>query len=138
MPARNLYRGFRLVTALSVLLGIGVAAEAKDLKGAWVSDSSTCKKVFTGEGIKLRIAKDADMHGSGFIYENNRLRGKNAICIIKSQKQEGDVLHLVTICTNDVTFGTVQFSLRIHDDNQITRFFPGVSELDVKYYRCSP
>jgi len=108
------------------------------MKGAWVSDSSTCKKVFTGEGTKLRIAKDADLYGSGFIYENNRLRGKNASCVIKSQKQDGDVLHLVTLCANDVTFGTVQFSLRIHDDNQITRFFPGVSELDTKYYRCSP
>jgi hypothetical protein len=89
--------------------------------------------VFTGEGTKLRIAKDADIYGSGFIYENNRLRGKNASCVIKTQKQDGDVLHLVTLCTNDVTLGTVQFSLRI----EITRFFPGVSELDTKYYRCS-
>ena len=137
MPARNLYRGVSLVTALTVLLGIGVAAEARDLRGAWVTDKSTCKKVFTGEGTKLRIAKDADVYGSGFIYESNRLRGKNASCVIKTQKQDGDVLHLVTLCTNDVTLGTVQFSLRIHDDNQITRFFPGVSELDTKYYRCS-
>ena len=138
MPARNLCRGVSLVTALTVLLGIGVAAEAEDLRGAWVTDKSTCKKVFTGEGTKLRIAKDADVYGSGFIYENNRLRGKNASCVIKTKKQDGDVLHLVTLCANDVTLGTVQFSLRIHDDNQITRFFPGVSELDIKYYRCSP
>ena len=138
MPARNPIRGFGLATALTALLGSGVAAEASDLRGAWVTDKSTCKKVFTGEGTKLRIAKDADVYGSGFIYENNRLRGKNATCVIKSQKQDGDVLHLVTLCTNDVTFGTVQFSLKIEDDNQITRFFPGVSELETKYYRCSP
>ena len=61
MPACNLYRGVSLVTALTVLLGIGVAAEARDLRGAWVTDKSTCKKVFTGEGTKLRIAKDADI-----------------------------------------------------------------------------
>ena len=138
MSARNLCRGVSLVTALTVLLGIGVAAEARDLRGAWVTDKSTCKKVFTGERTKLGFAKDADVHGSGFIYEGNRLRGKNASCVIKTVKQDDDVLHLVTLCTNDVTFGTVQFSLRIHDDNQITRFFPGVSELDTKYYRCSP
>jgi hypothetical protein len=138
MSARKLCRGGSLVTALTVLLGIGVAAEARDLRGAWVTDKSTCKKVFTGEGPKLRIAKDADVYGSGFIYESDRLRGKNASCVIKTVKQDDDVLHLVTLCTNDVTFGTVQFSLRIHDDNQITRFFPGVSELDTKYYRCSP
>ena len=138
MSARKLCRGGSLVTALTVLLGIGVAAEARDLRGAWVTDKSTCKKVFTGEGPKLKIAKDADVYGSGFIYESDRLRGKNASCVIKTVKQDDDVLHLVTLCTNDVTFGTVQFSLRIHDDNQITRFFPGVSELDTEYYRCSP
>jgi hypothetical protein len=138
MSAGKLCRGVSLVTALTVLSGIGVAAEARDLRGAWVTDKSTCKKVFTGEGPKLKIAKDADVYGSGFIYESNRLRGKNASCVIKTVKQDDDVLHLVTLCTNDVTFGTVQFSLRIHDDNQITRFFPGVSELDTKYYRCSP
>ena len=136
MPARNLRRGISLVAALTVC--VGAAAEARDLRGAWVTDKSTCKKVFTGEGTKLGIAEDADVYGSGFIYENNRLRGKNASCIIKTQKQEGDVIHLVALCTNDVTLGTVQFSLRIHDDNQITRFFPGVSELDTEYYRCSP
>jgi hypothetical protein len=119
-------------------LGIGVAAEARDLRGAWVTDETTCKKVFTGEGTKLGFAKDADVYGSGFIYEGNRLRGKNASCAVKTQKQDGEVLHLLALCANDVTFGTVQFSLRIQDDNQITRLYPGLSELDTKYYRCSP
>jgi hypothetical protein len=85
-----------------------------------------------------RIAKDADFYGSGFIDENNRPRGKNASCVIKTQKQDGDVLHLVRLCANDVTLGTVRFSLMIHDDDQITRIFAGVSDLDTKYYRCSP
>ena len=76
MSARDLCRGVSLVTALTVLLGIGVAAEAGDLRGAWVTDESTCKKVFTGERTKLGFAKDADVYGSGFIYEGNRLIGK--------------------------------------------------------------
>ena len=57
MSARNLCRGVSLVTALTVLLGIGVAAEARDLRGAWVTDKSTCKKVFTGEGPNLESRK---------------------------------------------------------------------------------
>src|SRR5882757_4074420 len=101
MPACNLYRGVSLVTALTVVLGIGVAAEARDLRGAWVTDRSTCKKVFAGEGAKLGYAKDADVYGSGFIYENNRLRGKNAISVIKTQKQDRDALYLITLCAND-------------------------------------
>jgi hypothetical protein len=32
----------------------------------------------------------------------------------------------------------MRFSLMIHDDDQITRIFAGVSDLDTKYYRCSP
>ena len=123
---------------LIALLFFGAAAEARDMTGAWVTDATTCKKVFTGTGSKLAFAKDADVYGSGFIYDKNRLKGKNANCVIKTQKQDGDVLHLVALCANDVTLGMVQFSLRIHDDNQITRFFSGVSELDIKYYRCSP
>ena len=138
MPVRNFCGGGGRVAVLTVLLGVGFAAEAGDLRGAWVTDISTCQKVFTGAGAELKIANDADFYGSGFIYENDRLIGKNANCVIKSRKQDGDVLHLVTLCANDITFGTVQFSLRVHDDNQITRFYPGVPELDTKYYRCSP
>ena len=138
MPARNLCRRVRLVTALTILWGVGIAAEARDLTGAWVTDKSTCKKVFTSEGTKLRIAKDADFYGSGFIYENNKLKGKNANCVIKTQKQDGDVLHLVTLRANDVTMGTVQFSLRIRGDNPNYTFLPRRSGHDTEYYRCSP
>lgn len=116
------------VTGVLVLLIAQLAfwscAEARDLTGAWVSDVSTCKQVFRGSPGKLSFAKDADVYGSGFIYEKNRLVGKNATCTIKSHKEDGDVLHLITSCSNDVALATVQFSLRIEDDNEIVRFFP--------------
>ena len=103
-----------------------------------MSDVAACKKVFTGTGSKLSFAKDADVYGSGFIYQGNRLKGKNATCVIKTQKEDADVLHLITTCSNDVALETVQFSLKIINDNQITRFFPGVPELKTDYYRCTP
>jgi len=120
------------------LLCFGVAAEARDLTGAWATDAAVCKKVFTGTGSKLSFTKDADVYGSGFIYQGNRLKGKIATCAIKTQKQDGDVLHLITTCSTDVALETVQFSLKIDDDNKITRFFPGLPELSIQYYRCSP
>ena len=113
-------------------------AEARDLTGAWVSDASTCKQVFKNSAGKLSFTKDADLYGSGFIYEKNKLVGKIATCTIKSHKEDGDVLRLITSCSTDVALATVLFNLRIEDDNQILRFFPGVSELDTLYYRCIP
>ena len=80
----------------------------------------------------------ADVYGSGFIYEKNRLRGKIATCAIVAQKEDGDILHLISTCSTDVALETVQLSLRIDNANQITRFFPGVPELKTEYYRCSP
>ena len=52
------------------------------------------------------------MYGSGFIYEKNRLRGKIATCVVKTQKEDGDALHLITSCSTNVTLATVQFSLK--------------------------
>jgi hypothetical protein len=133
-------RGTNIVLpgALISLLLLAAAAEARDLTGAWVSDAAACKKIFTGSGSKLSFAEDADVYGSGFIYEGNTLKGKNATCVIKIQKEDADVLHLIATCATDVALETVQFSLRINNDNQITRFFPGVPELKTDYYRCSP
>jgi hypothetical protein len=138
MRARNLCRGSGLVTALTVLLGIGVAAEARDLRGAWVTDKSTCKKVCSqvkGPNLEARRCR--------FLRQWVHLREQQAEwkkCELRHKIPEAgrDVLYLVTLRANDVTFGRVQFSLKIQDDNEITRFFPGVSELETKYYRCSP
>jgi hypothetical protein len=123
-----------------VLLGLltnGAVAQERDLTGAWATDLAVCKKVFVGTGSKIAFAEDADVYGSGFVYEKDQLKGKIATCAIKSQKQDGDVVHLITICSTDVALSPVQFSLRIDNDKQITRFFPGIPELATAYYRCS-
>lgn len=134
----NMLRPIVLLGALIALLLLAAAAEARDLTGAWVSDAAACNKIFTGSGSKLSFAEDADVYGSGFIYQGNTLKGKNATCVIKTQKEDADVLHLITTCATDVALETVQFSLKINNDDQITRFFPGVPELKTDYYRCSP
>jgi hypothetical protein len=123
--------------ALIGLLVWGSAAEARDLTGAWASDAAACRKVFTGTGKNISFTKDADVYGSGFIYQENRLKGKIATCAIKTVKEDGDVVNLITTCSTDVALETVQFSLKVENDNQITRFFPGVPELKTEYHRCS-
>jgi hypothetical protein len=127
-----------LVTILVGSLTPGVRAEAMDMTGAWATDATACKKMFSGPAGNLSFTEDADVYGSGFIYEKNRLRGKIATCAIVAQKEDGDILHLISTCSTDVALETVQLSLRIDNANQITRFFPGVPELKTEYYRCSP
>jgi hypothetical protein len=89
----NMLRPIVLLGALIALLLLAAAAEARDLTGAWVSDAAACNKIFTGSGSKLSFAEDADVYGSGFIYQGNTLKGKNATCVIKTQKEDADVLH---------------------------------------------
>jgi hypothetical protein len=139
--ALRVMRMLSVVVRPGVMIGFlifGFTAEARDMTGAWVTDAAVCKQIFTGAGSQREFAKDADMYGSGFIYEKNRLKGKIATCTIMKQKEEGEVLQLITSCSTDVALATVQFSLKIEDDNKITRFFPSLPELSIQYYRCSP
>ena len=136
-PALNLRSVAILVIILIGSLTVGFRAEAMDFTGAWATDAAACKKIFSGPVGNPSFTEDADVYGSGFIYEKNRLRGKVAICTIVAKKEEGDVLHLVTTCSTDVALETVQFSLRIDNANQITRLFPGLPELQTAYFRCS-
>ena len=112
------------------------AAHAADLKGAWASDASACNKMFTNKDGKIAIVADSDLYGSGFIVEQNRVRGKIAICNIIARKEDGAVTHLVANCSTDIAVETVQLSFKIEDQNKITRFYPGVPELAVQYFRC--
>ena len=114
----------------------GLALHAADLKGNWVNDVAACEKVFVKEDGKISIAKDADLYGSGFIIEENRIRGKMASCNIIARKEDGDVTHLVAKCATDIALDTVQFSIKIDDKDKITRLYPGVPELAVSYFRC--
>jgi hypothetical protein len=141
LEIRNRTLNFRSVVILVIILigslTLGFRAEAVDLTGAWATDATACKKIFSGSAGNLSFTEDADVYGSGFIYEKNRLRGKTATCAIVARKEDGDVLHLVSTCSTDVALETVQFTLRIDNANQITRLFPGLPELQTAYYRCS-
>jgi hypothetical protein len=124
-----------LVLCLSWML-FSLPAYAIDLNGAWASDASVCKKIFVKKNNRLSVAGDADTYGSGFIFEGNKIRGKIATCNIKTRKEEAGVLHVIAVCSDDVALSTMQFSVKIENDNKITRVYPGVPELSVSYVRC--
>src|SRR5262245_25521040 len=138
--ARRTLRLRKLVTqtviacAGSVVLAGSV--HAADLSGVWITDASACSKVFAINGNNVSFRPDADMFGSGFIIDGSRMRGRMATCnVTKTQEKEG-VIHMIASCATDIMLQTVQFSLKVVDENRITRIFPGVDGMELTYYRC--
>ena len=113
-----------------------LASYAADLTGAWASDAKACDKIFVKSDGKTAIANDADIYGSGFIIEQNRIIGKIATCNIIARKEDGAVTHMVAKCATDIAFENVQFSIKLDNENKMTRLYPGLPELSVQYFRC--
>ena len=118
------------------MLSYGTVVHAADIKGVWASDVAVCNKVFTKKGGRVSFAKDADIHGSGFILDGSSVRGKLANCKIKTRKQDGDLVHLVATCATDVMLDNMELTLKAIDDNKVARVFAGLPELETLYYRC--
>jgi hypothetical protein len=111
-------------------------AAAIDLSGSWATNGGQCTKVFKKKGSQLVFSELSDLYGSGFIIEDTKIRGKSARCTIKSRNEDGATLHLLASCATDIMLSSVQFSLKVLDDNQISRMFPGMPGMEVTYYRC--
>jgi hypothetical protein len=81
------------------------------------------------------FAEMSDLFGSGFIVDGSRIRGTSAQCTIESGKQEGDGLELDAACATSIMNQKVHFSLI--DDNNVSRSFPEIPGMSLKYWRCS-
>jgi hypothetical protein len=130
----------RTGVALAILIGwllFSFAGHATDLTAAWATNAASCKDVFVKKGNKISFADNSDLYGSGLIIEKNRIRVKMAVCSIKSRKEEGAIMHLTLVCAGDALIANMQFSLKIDNDDKITRIFPGTPELNTTYFRCS-
>ena len=114
-----------------------VEAGAFELTGAWASQADLCKLVFTKRGNQVVFAELSDLFGSGFIVNGSRIKGRSAQCAIKSKKQEGDGLELSAACATSIMNQSVHFSLKVIDDNTVSRSFPEIPGMTLKYSRCS-
>ena len=133
-PSRSALLGAVL---LGTALMLPVQANAFELSGAWATEADLCSRVFTKKGNQVVFAELSDLFGSGFVIEGNRIRGKIAHCTITSRKQEGDSLELAAACATSVMTQSVRFSLKVIDDNNLTRLFPDIPGMTLKYTRCS-
>ena len=119
-----------------LLLATPVQARAFDLTGAWASSADQCGKVFRKNKNKITFLQDSDIYAAGFVADANQLRGRTARCTIKARKETGDTLNLLAACATDIMLQSVQFSLKVLDDNKISRSFPGMEGMEITYYRC--
>jgi hypothetical protein len=110
---------------------------AFDLNGAWATDAANCEKIFAKKGNAIAYRSRSELHGSGFIIEANKIRGRTANCVIKTRRQAGDIIHLLAGCATDVMLSSMQFSLRIVNENKVLRIFPGMEGMELAYDRCS-
>jgi hypothetical protein len=119
-------------------LALPECARALELTGAWAPNAEKCDKVFVrrGRAKQIGFAEFSSIHGGGFIIEADQVRGKFAKCKIKTRKEEGGSLNLVAACATDIMLSNIQFVLKVVDDDDITRVFPGIEGMEVQYHRC--
>ena len=118
------------------VISLHAPALAIDFTGAWATDLQACDKVFATKGKTTSFRQDSDMFGSGFIVDGNRIRGCMASCTIKTTREDGPITHMLAGCATDIMLQSVQFSVKVLDDNKITRIFPGIDGMELTYYRC--
>lgn len=111
-------------------------AHATDLTGMWASDSEACGKIFVTQGNKGAFRRDSDMFGSGFIIDGRRIRGRTARCTVTKMTEDKDMVHMLASCATDIMLQNVQFSVKVLDENRISRIFPGIEGMDLTYHRC--
>ena len=113
-------------------------ANAFELTGAWATSADQCGKVFArkGRASQVNFTNFSGVYGGGFIAEANRVRGKFENCLIKSRKDSDQIINLVVACASGIMLSNVQFFLKVIDDNTISREFPGMEGMEVKYHRC--
>ena len=131
-----------LVFATAIAAGSALLSSqhvsAFELTGAWATSADQCSKVFArkGRAAQVSFANFSGVYGGGFIAEAKRLRGKFEICSVKSRKESAQTINLVVACASGIMVSNVQFFLKVIDDDTISREFPGMEGMEVKYHRC--
>ena len=121
----------------AILVLFSFSAHAFDLDGAWAKGAGNCGKVFWKKNKTIRMFRNADAFGGGFVVEGNQIRRPFLICKIDNRKEDGVMLHLMASCSGIIDFlAPVEFDLKIEDNNKITRFFPSFPETSISYVRC--
>ena len=129
--------GFMKIVLLTlVAIGSSASANAAGIYGAWASEASICNKIFARKGGQTSFTTDSDSFGSGLIIEGKRITGKMGRCVVNNVKREGNTFQLFALCASDISEEPLQVSLRLINENKITRIFRDIPEMETEYFRC--
>jgi hypothetical protein len=106
------------------------------LNGMWASDTGNCEKIFAIKGNQPTFREDSDMFGSGFIVDADQIRGRTAQCKIIRSRTEESTIYMMSSCATDIMLSNVELRLKIINENQIDRIFPGFEGSTFTYFRC--
>ena|ERR1700754_2164416 len=130
-------RGFAAISVLALGWIVPASAvKALDLNGPWATAATACGQVFIKKDGAISFRQDSDQYGGGFILEGDKIRGQMQTCTITRRKEEGDVVHMVARCADEIMMSNVQLSAKVTDANTIARIFPGMPEFTLSYSRC--
>jgi hypothetical protein len=139
-PYKERQMKLRRIALISVLVFSSIAVvstvKALDLNGSWATAASACNQVFVKKDGAISFRQDSDQYGGGFIVEGDKVRGQMQTCTITRRKEEGNVVHMVAKCADEIMMSNVQLSAKIIDANTIARVFPGMPEFTLSYSRC--
>src|SRR3954467_7586383 len=123
-------------TLAASLIALEIPANALEINGSWATSASACGQVFIKKDGAISFRQDSDQYGGGVIFEGDKVRGQMQTCTITRRKEEGNVVHMVAKCADEIMTSNVQFSAKVIDDNTIARIFPGMPEFTLSYSRC--
>ena len=112
------------------------SAHATEVKGVWIKNvgnwakrESICQRALAKRNNEI-IVNEHDV----FVVKDNEIIGVSATCKIKSRKDDGNFIRLLTDCPAEI--GENQFVFRVESPNKITRIFPGMPQKNTAYFRC--
>jgi hypothetical protein len=128
---------FLIPTLATGWIALGIPANALEINGAWATSPSSCGQVFIKKDGAISFRQDSDQYGGGFIMEGDKIRGQMQTCTINRRKDDGNVIHMIAKCADDIMTSNVQFSAKVIDGNTVARIFPGMPEFTLSYSRCA-
>jgi hypothetical protein len=51
-------------------------------------------------------------------------------------KEDGQNVNIIAGCATDIMLSNLQFSLKLIEQNKISRTFPGMPDMEISYCRC--
>ena len=130
-------RNLRLSQMLfSIGLLVTIPVHAAEVNGVWIKNvrdwakrEAICSRALGKENNEI-VVYERDI----FIVKDNEIIGASAKCKIKARKDDGQLIRLLVACPSEIAEN--QLTFRADGPDEMTRIFPGMTQMNTKYFRC--